>query len=178
MDVNPWFWVWVALAAILIVAEIFTAGFFMLPFAIGAASAALLEYFGVGIGWQWLAFITISAVTMIGLRRFSDRVTHEPPERVGVDRLIGRTGSVIERLEPHSSEGRVRTDREEWRADDADGRSLPVGTRVVVVRIEGTHLVVRPVEGQPEPAAATAGESATAAPASPEDVATRGDGDQ
>ncbi len=142
-DVHIWFWVWVSLAVILFVAEIFTAGFFLLPFGLGATAAAILEYLGVGIGWQWVAFLGVSAVSLIGLRRFAERVTHKPPQDFGVARLVGRTGLVVEALVPHSAAGTVRIDREEWRADEADDQPLPVGTRVIVERIEGAHLVVR-----------------------------------
>ena len=38
-----WFWFWVILAVILFVGEIFTAGFFLLPFSLGAVAAALGE---------------------------------------------------------------------------------------------------------------------------------------
>lgn len=144
MDV--WFWVWAGLAAILIVAEMFTAGFFLLPFGIGAAGAAGLNLARFGIGWQWAGFLAISAVLLFSLRRFADRVTHEPPERMGADRLIGKNGTVIEAVEPGDGGGRVRIEREEWRADALGEATLPVGARVTVERIVGTHLVVRPVD--------------------------------
>ncbi|MBE0477041.1 MAG: NfeD family protein [Coriobacteriia bacterium] len=147
MQVQPWFWVWVALSAILFVAEIFTAGFFMLPFAVGAAVAALLEFLGVSVGWQWVAFIGVSSVLLISLRRFALAVTRESPERTGVDRLIGQTGVVIEDLDPGCLRGRVRVASEEWRADAPDCEAMPAGTRVVVERIEGTRLIVTPAEG-------------------------------
>ena len=38
----PWIWFWVILAAVLVVGEIFTAGFFLLPFGVGAMVAALV----------------------------------------------------------------------------------------------------------------------------------------
>lgn len=141
---NEWFWVWAGLAAVLIVGEIFTAGFFVLPFGIGAAVAAALNYLGVGLGWQWAAFLGASAVLLFSLRRFADRVTHEPPEKVGVDRLIGKKGVVLERIEPARG-GMVRIEREEWRADSADDETIPEGARVVVERIHGTRVVVSPV---------------------------------
>lgn len=139
-----WFWVWVLLAAILFIAEIFTATFFLLPFGIGAAVAALLEYLGVSVGWQWVAFILVSAIALVVLRRYGDRLTHEPPIRTGVDRLLGKSGVVLEQIVPNSAEGRVRIEREEWRADSIDDAIVPVGTTVTVVRVDGTHLIVRP----------------------------------
>ena len=140
---NPWFWVWVMLAAILLIAEIFTATFFLLPFGVAAAVAAVLEYLGVSVGWQWVAFIAVSAALLVVVRRYADRLTHEPPILTGVDRLLGQPGVVVEQITPRSVEGRVRVEREEWRADSADGTTLAVGTVVTVERIDGTHLVVR-----------------------------------
>jgi membrane protein implicated in regulation of membrane protease activity len=141
---DYWFWMWVGLAAVLIVGEMLTAGFFLLPFGLASAVAAALNALGFGIGWQWAVFLGSSALLLFGLRRFADQVTHEPPEKVGVDRLIGKSGSVIDPVEPGDGGGRVRIEREEWRADAAGHEVIPAGTRVIVERVVGTHLVVSP----------------------------------
>jgi membrane protein implicated in regulation of membrane protease activity len=146
---DAWFYVWAGLTAALIVGEIFTAGFFLLPFGIGAAVAAALNYAELSLGWQWAAFLAVSAAALFSLRRFSDRVTHEPPEKAGVDRLLGKTGIVLQEVEGGRGGGMVRIEREEWRADAEDGKPISEGTRVSVVRVDGTHLVVRPVESGP-----------------------------
>jgi membrane protein implicated in regulation of membrane protease activity len=143
-DPNIWFWVWILLAAFLLIAEIFTAGFFMLPFAIGALAAALLEFLDVSVGWQWVAFITVSAAMLVALRRYADRLTHEPPIRTGANRLVGKEGVVIKDLIRDEPGGMVRIEREEWRADAPGHEPLAVGTRVVVERIDGTRLIVSP----------------------------------
>ncbi len=143
---GVWFWIWVSLAALLLVAEIFTAGFFMLPFGVGAAIAALLAFLDVGLVWQWTAFIAVSVVCFLLLRGFAGRITHDQPVRLGVDRLIGKTGLVTEELTPDSPFGQVRIEREVWRADAPGSGIVTVGTRVVVDRVEGTHLIVHPQE--------------------------------
>jgi membrane protein implicated in regulation of membrane protease activity len=140
MDI--WIWIWSVMAAVLIIGEIFTAGFFLLPFGIGAAVAAAMAYFGLALGWQWAGFLVVAISLLLSLRRFADRVTHEPPERVGVDRLIGKRGTVIEDIEPEDGTGRVRIEREEWRADSESSEIIPAGTHVIVDRIVGTHVVV------------------------------------
>ena len=144
-----WFWFWVGLAVFLFVGEMFTAGFFMLPLGVGAAAAAALHLFGVALAWQWAAFLLVSAVAFVLLRGFADRMTHEPTTKMGADRLLGKTGVVIEDLTPDSAVGRVRIEREEWRADATDDRIIPSGTRVKVEGIEGTHLVVNVVPEEP-----------------------------
>lgn len=148
------FYVWAALAVILFIAEMFTAGFFMLPFALGATTAAVLELTGFDVIWQLLAFIVVSVVAFLLLRRFADRITHDSPVRMGADRLIGQRGIVIEELIPNHPAGQVRIQREEWRADAPGFANVPVGTHVTVEAIEGTHLIVRPepeeTAGSPE----------------------------
>lgn len=147
MDVNTWFWVWLGLAIILSVAEIFTSGFFLLPFGIGAAVAAALEFFFPGsLAWQWAAFIGISSALLVVLRRVANRITHDSPVGLAGNRLIGKTGVVIERLDPQSGTGRVRVEREEWRAEAPGHGPVEVGTHVEVTLLEGTHLKVRPVD--------------------------------
>lgn len=140
-----WFWVWLAAAVFLVIAEIFTAGFFMLPFGIGAALAAVLAFLGVGLAWQWAVFLGVSAALLLPLRRFADKMTHEPPQKVAGDRLIGREGKVVDGIEGGQGAGRVKVDREEWVADSDSGRPIAEGERIRVVRVVGAHLVVAPV---------------------------------
>ena len=140
----PWEWFWVILSAFLIVGEIFTAGFFILPFSIGAAVAAGIAWFGGGVVWQWAVFLIVSVALLLPLKRFADRVTPESPIGVASDRVIGKIGVVIEEVQPHGVTGRVRLGSEEWRAA-ADGEEpIAADTPVEVLRIDGAHVVVRP----------------------------------
>lgn len=139
-----WTWFWIILAAILIVGEIFTAGFFLLPFGIGAATAALAAGLGASTAVQWAAFVVISVVALLMVKRFADRVTEGAGPGVASDRVIGKIGLVLEEVHPHGFTGRVRLGTEEWRAESASEESIAAGVSVEVLRIEGTHLVVRP----------------------------------
>jgi membrane protein implicated in regulation of membrane protease activity len=141
------FWIWVVLCALFIIGEVFTAGFYLFPFAVGTGVAAILSIVGVA-GWiQWLAFIVISSALVVSSRRLVDRFTKEPPERVNVDRLVGEVGLVIEPIEPVADSGRVRVKKDECRAESADNSRIEKNARVRVLRIEGAHLVVEKVEG-------------------------------
>lgn len=93
--------------------------------------------------WQWLAFIGVSALGFIFLKRFAASITAEQPIKTGAGRLVGMTGIVTEELVPDSSSGKVLVDREVWRAEAPGAGVIPLGTRVHVERIDGTHLVVR-----------------------------------
>ena len=146
----PWEWFWVILSAVLIVGEIYTAGFFILPFSIGAAFAAAVAWFGGGLVWQWAVFLVVSVGLLLPLQRFADRVTPESPIAVAADRMIGKVGVVIEEVKPHGVTGRVRMGSEEWRAAADGEQSISVDTSIEVLRVDGTHVVVRP-RGAAEP---------------------------
>jgi membrane protein implicated in regulation of membrane protease activity len=80
MEPHIWIWVWVMLATILAVAEMIGGGGLLLPFAIGSAVAALLEYFSPGsITWQWVAFFGLGSVLLVAWVRLKRRRGTESP---------------------------------------------------------------------------------------------------
>lgn len=70
---HLWFWSWVTIAVVLALGESVTGGLFVLPWAVGAALAALLDGIGVGIGWQWIAFLGVSSVMLVTVQRLRAR---------------------------------------------------------------------------------------------------------
>ncbi|MHB9025852.1 MAG: NfeD family protein [Armatimonadota bacterium] len=145
LDIQP-SWVWMIIAALFIIAEIFTAGFFLFWFGIGAAVAGVLALLGLGAGWQWGAFAVVSAVLFLLSRRFADRISRQQPPGIGADRYIGQTGLVLETVDRLRNTGRVRLGRDEWHAESATGEPIPAGVAVTVNRVNGTYLVVTPIE--------------------------------
>jgi len=140
----PWQWFWVILSALLIVGEIFTAGFFVLPFGIGAAVAAALAFMGFGLAWQWATFLVISVALLLPLKRFADSVTPDSGVGVAADRVIGKVGIVVDEIQPHGiTGGRVKIGSEEWRATSEGEEPIAMGAKVEILHIDGTHVVVR-----------------------------------
>lgn len=135
--------IWFVFAAIFIVGEILTAGFFLLWFGIGAAVAGILAILGFNAGWQWGAFIVVSGILFAISRRFAERFTKKQPPGIGADRFIGEVGVVLEEIDNIKNTGRVRIEKDEWRADSDSGEIIKEGERVEVVRMDGTHVVVK-----------------------------------
>lgn len=146
-DVNneSWRWVWTLLALSMGIGEIFTAGFFLLPFAIGAAAAAVLAWIGLAVLAQWLVFFGVSAISFAYLRKFIDRQDSQVQPRVGANRWLEARGVVLQDLDPAAGTGMVRIDTEEWRAVSDDGAPIPAGTAVIVTDVRGARLVVSPL---------------------------------
>ena len=143
-------WIWMALAAVFVVGEMFTAGFFLLWFGVGAAAAGLMALLGLSFPWQLGAFVVVSGVLLAVSRRFADRFSKKQPPGIGADRFIGLKGLVLEEIDNSTNMGRVRLQKEEWRADSDGDEVIPVGARVEVIRLDGTHLVVKRIKEKEE----------------------------
>ena len=144
MDSESWRWIWLAVAAVFAVGELSAPGtFFLLPFAIGAAVAAVLAFAGASLVVELVAFIGVSLVALAAFRNLAHRLDQEEPtDGIGSKRLIGRPAKVIEAIEGTHDLGTVRIDREEWRAESGNGEPIPVGSPVKVVEVRGTRVVV------------------------------------
>ena len=137
--------VWVVLALVLALSEIFVPGFFLLPFGLGAAAAAIVAFAGGAFWLQLVVFIVASAAIFAALRPVARRLNLvEDPRGVGANRLLHEPGVVTNRVGPDDP-GMVRIDREVWRAEAADGLVLEVGTRVTVLEVRGTRVIVAPL---------------------------------
>lgn len=143
MDNEIWRWLWTGLAVVLAVGEIFTAGFFLLPFAVGGAIAAILAWAGVAVAWQWIAFFVVSVGTLLYLQRFIRKQDIADTKSIGANRYLRMPAIVLEQVDPTTGTGRVRVESEEWRAT-SDGAIIEPGTAVTITEVRGTRLVVRP----------------------------------
>ena len=141
---EVWRWLWTIFAIVMAVGEIFTAGFFLLPFAIGAGAAAILAWIGAPLLAQWLVFFGLSVFSLAYLRRFISRQDEGEQPKVGANRWVGEVGTVLQDVDPHTNTGMVRILHEEWRAT-ADSH-IDAGVKIVVKDIQGTRLVVEQLE--------------------------------
>jgi membrane protein implicated in regulation of membrane protease activity len=138
-------WIWLALAVIFAIAEIFTLGFVIICFGIGAGAAALLAYLGFDFMWQLAAFTVVSALAVWLSRPLGNRLTRPNSHAVGGERLVGREGIVLETIDPITGHGVVRVGHERWSADPLEDRPIAAGSKILVVSVNGAHLKVRPL---------------------------------
>ena len=145
---------WTILGAILIVAELFTSGFVLLWFGVGALAAALLAIIGIdSLAIQFLTFaIVSSALTAASRTIFINYFSREKSGqslRSGVDSLPGKIGTVVSSSRGALQEGAVKVFGSTWTAYPAPGEApLEAGERVCVDSIEGASIYVKRVDNE------------------------------
>jgi membrane protein implicated in regulation of membrane protease activity len=147
-------YIWFILAAVFIVAEIFTSGFVLFWFGIGALLAGLLALSGfVGLPLQVTVFLITSILLTIASRTIFERffLKGSPGRelKTGVEALTGSVGIVVETSSGSRQEGAVRVSGSTWRAFPVDDESLNAGDKVIIERVEGASVYVRRYEDEP-----------------------------
>ncbi|NPV90235.1 MAG: NfeD family protein [Firmicutes bacterium] len=136
-----WLW-WIAIAIVLVIAEVFSLTFYLILLALGALAAAAAQAIGLSLNWQLAIFVVVSLVLTGYLQPILKRSFIEHQGRPSnIDAIIGLKGYVTETVT--DEHGLVKIDKEVWSARGLDGQTIEVGTQVEVVRIEGVKLMVR-----------------------------------
>ncbi len=138
--------IWIVVAALLLVAEMFAPGFWLASVAVGCGAAAVAALLPIGLLGQVLVFAATTVGSLFGLRpvlvrRFLHARGMEV--RTNMEALVGKSGVVTKRIDPVTRVGRVAVEGEDWRGALLEGGSaVEPGTRVIVVQVDGSTLVV------------------------------------
>jgi membrane protein implicated in regulation of membrane protease activity len=133
---------WLIAAVVFGIGEVLTAGFFLAPFALGAAVATAVSAAGGGVVVSGLIFLVVSTLALVGLRPIARRHLNLPAQlRTGPAALVGRHATVLEQVS--EAGGRVRLDGEVWTARPYDeDEVIEAGARVHVMEIRGATALV------------------------------------
>jgi membrane protein implicated in regulation of membrane protease activity len=140
---EPWV-IWVIAAVVLAIGEMATLGFFLAPFAGGAAVAAVMSALGAGATIEWAAFLVVSVVLLAALRPIArEHQRTRGKVKMNTAALVGQTAMVVERIANNEGVGCVKLDGEIWtaRAFD-DDEVIEPGTKVHVLEIRGATALV------------------------------------
>lgn len=155
---EDWVWIlWTVIGVLFIIAEIFTTGFVLLWFGVGALAAAAAALLGAGLPLQFLVFIVASVVLTAASRTLFVRYLsrggegEEGDHRFGADALPGKVGTVVSSSRGALHEGAVKVFGSTWTAYPAEGEPpLEAGDRVVVESLRGASIYVRRLDAIPD----------------------------
>lgn len=134
-------WNWFIIAVVLLVLETVVPGAHFVWFGIAAAIVGALAL-ATGIVWQWqlIIFALVAMATVFVVRRYANpasATSDEPDLNVRGAQYIGRILTVVEDI--RQGRGKVRVGDTVWHAE---GEDVAAGTKVKVVGVDGTALVV------------------------------------
>ena len=145
MTMTVW-QIWLLIAAVFVVIEIFTSGFAVACFSVGCVFGAILAACDLSLTWQivafavgtFLAFVLIRPVVM----KYLDKKTNGNHVKTNMDNIIGKIAVVTERIE-EGGYGRVKIDGDDWKAKTDSGLAAEVGEKVEIVSYESIILTVK-----------------------------------
>lgn len=134
------YWHWWILAVVLIVAEIFAPGAFLLWLGVSAGVVGLLLLLIPTFGWEYqlLVFAVLAVSSILLWRGYLRRhpTTSDQPNlnRRGAQ-YVGRTFTLTEPVV--NGYGKIHVDDSTWKIEGAD---CPAGTRIKVTGVDGVIL--------------------------------------
>jgi membrane protein implicated in regulation of membrane protease activity len=143
--------VWIVIGVALLFFELHHLAFFALFGSIGAFAAAIVAAVADdAIGAQVVVAIVVSILGVVAVRPFVSRAfEHRRGGRVahGVHGgIVGEQAITLDEVGDAHEVGHVRLAGERWLAISEAGR-IPAGTKVLVMGVRGTTLLVWPVDG-------------------------------
>jgi membrane protein implicated in regulation of membrane protease activity len=146
MEQISWI-LWLVLGVGLLVAEVFTFGFVLFWFGIGAVAAAVVALAGGGLVWQLMTFIVVSAaLTAASKTIFSNYFSLDEKNKMltGIDSLPGKIGTVTQKSAGALNAAAVKVYGSIWTAFPIEGEDpLTEGEKVEVIEVKGSSIYVR-----------------------------------
>ena len=146
MTINLWM-IWLIVAIILVIVEVFTTSAIALCLAIGAFAASVVAFCGVSIELQLLvlAIAMIASLILVPrlLKRYKGLFVSGKDAVSNMDALVGR--STVVEFPIAGSSARVKIDGDSWQVKTADGSELKSAERVKVCGYDSIVLIVEKI---------------------------------
>lgn len=133
--------VWLAVAVIFGIGEMFTAGLTLIWFSFGALATMFLTTYVESIPMQVLIFGVSSSIMLFIATKVIVKKDESYVSNTNIDALIGKY-AIVEKDVSNVVYGIVNLEGEKWTAVSEKEETYKKGEKVKVVRIEGVKLVV------------------------------------
>ena len=147
-DFENWMWlVWTGILVVSLIAEAATAALLSIWFVAGAAVALIFSFIpGIPYWVELIIFFGVSLLVFFLIRPFLKKLMHKRISKSNVDSIVGKKGAITEDTSALNP-GEVSVASMIWTALPAKSTmTLPKGTIVQVVAVEGNKLIVKPFE--------------------------------
>jgi len=136
--------IWVIVALLLYIIEIFTSGFAVACLSVGALFAAAAAAFGWDLKIQLLAFAVGTLLAFIFIRPIMLKYFQgKNARKTNAEALIDKIGRVVEAIDCKVGSGRVVVNGDNWKAVSSNGEIINEGEFVEIVEINKIVLTVK-----------------------------------
>ncbi len=137
--------IWVIIALVFVIVEMFTTGFAVMCISFGCLFGAAASALDWDIKYQLLAFAVGTVLAFMTVRPLVYKFFYKKGQEVktNVDALIGRRAIVTERIEGELNAGRVKVDGDDWKAISLDAEPIEVGEAVEITAINSIIVTVK-----------------------------------
>lgn len=141
-------WIWVGLLILFLIVEACTVGLVTIWFALGSLAAFISTFFTENLEIQMIVFIISTIATLLMFRPFFKKYIKRKQQPTNVDMNIGAEGVVVEKISNINAVGSVKVRGIIWSALSSEPEiEISEGTTIIVEKIEGVKLVVKPKVG-------------------------------
>lgn len=95
---------------------------------------------------QTTIFLITSTALLFLTKPFVKKFSHKDTIKTNAYSIIGKNGIVTKEIDPKKSSGQVKLGTEIWSAKSTQNETIPLGTEIEVVKIDGVKVVVKPVK--------------------------------
>ena len=139
---------WLIVAGLFFVGEIFTLGFLIFWFGIGALFAMIVSFFTTNIIIQTTVFLITSTIFILATKPLVKKFVDVKKTNTNVFSIIGKKALVIKDIAPIHSSGQIKLNGEVWSAETENDEIIKEGSEVEVLKINGVKAIVKLVDSE------------------------------
>jgi len=144
MEFELWH-IWLIVALICFIMEIFIPSFVLFNFGIGAVIGSFAAGLNLSLEWQIIMFSAGTMMSFFLVRPAMKRFAYKRTEgfKTNMEAMVGRQATVIEEICNENNRGRVSLDGDVWQARSYSNETIPQGTLVEIVQLNSIILIVK-----------------------------------
>ena len=145
--IDSWH-IWLIVAVVFVIVEVFSISFVFLCFSLGCIFSAIGAYLGLGPVWQVLIFSVVTFVSFFTVRPLMRKYAFRKSSKVKTnsDALTGQKGRVTQTIDLSKNTGRVFVYGDDWKAMSEDNQVIPENELIEVVKVDSTTLIVKQIK--------------------------------
>ena len=136
--------IWLILAGVFLILEIFTEGFLVCWIGVGSLLAMAVSFFCPENLILQIAVMVISSIILIlSTRKIFKNFSAKDNTPTNVYTILGKKAIVTQSIDNLKSQGQIKIDGDMWSARSDDDEVIPSGETVEILRIDGVKAIVK-----------------------------------